>query len=102
MNKSTTDTSIMTFDLTPVLTLPVRVFTRGILIQQGPKTLSDLTRAMGLNPREHKGTIHAVLVQMEQQGILDSTRNQNTGKRDLWFIRTNQIRKRDRLVATLF
>lgn len=92
----------MTLDLTPILTLPVRVFTRGILIQQGPKTLSDLTRAMGLNPANHKGTIHAVLVQMEQQGILDSTRNQKTGKRDLWFIRTNQIRKRDRLVATLF
>jgi hypothetical protein len=92
----------MTFDLTPVLTLPVRVFTRGILIQQGPKTLSELTRAMGLNPREHKGTIHAVLVQMENQGILGSTRNQKTGKRDLWFIWGNQIRKRDRLVATMF
>ena len=92
----------MTLDLTPVLTLPVRVFTRGILIQQGPKTLSELTRAMGLNPAEHKGTIHAVLVQMENQGILGSTRNQKTGKRDLWFIWGNRIRKRDRIVATMF
>ena len=92
----------MTPNLTPILTLPVRVFTRGILIQQGPKTLSQLTRTMGLDPRNHKGTIHAVLCQMEQQGILESTRNPTNGKRDLWFIRTNQIRKRDRLVATLF
>jgi hypothetical protein len=57
---------------------------------------------MGLNPREHKGTIHAVLVQMENQGILGSTRNQKTGKRDLWFIWGNRIRKRDRIVATMF
>jgi hypothetical protein len=92
----------MTLNLTPVLTLPVRVFARGILIQQGPKTLSDLTRAMGLNPRDHKGTIHAVLCQLERQEILGSTRNEKTGKRDLWFIRTDAIRKRDRIVATLF
>lgn len=92
----------MTLNLTTVLTLPVRVFTRGILIQQGPKTLSDLTRAMGLNPADHKGTIHAVLCKMEQQGILDSTRNIKTGKRHLWSIRPIAIRKRDRLVATVF
>ena len=92
----------MTFDLTPVLTLPVRIFARGILIQQGPQTLSDLTRAMGLNPADHKGTIHAVLVKMESQGILQSTRNQKTGKRHLWSIRPTAIRKRDRMVATMF
>lgn len=89
----------MTPNLTPIFTLPVRVFTRGILIQQGPKTLSDLTRAMGLNPANHKGTIHAVLVQMEEQGILGSTRNDKTGKRDLWFIHTDKIRTRDRIAA---
>jgi hypothetical protein len=92
----------MTLNLTTALTLPVRVFTRGILIQQGPKTLSELTRAMGLNPAEHKGTIHAVLVRMEDQGILGATRNQKTGKRDLWFIWGNQIRKRDRIAAAMF
>ena len=70
------------------------------LIQNGPQTCSDLVRGMGLDPRRHKGTIHAVMVDMERDGILDALRVSN-GKRDLWFIYPAAIRKRDRLIAAL-
>lgn len=73
---------------------------RSILIQYGPHTCSDLVREMGLDPKRHKGTIHAVMVDLENDGILDATRSDN-GKRDLWFIRPTAIRKRDRLIAAL-
>ena len=79
----------------------IRVFARSILLQRGPMTGSDLVRAMGLNPQDHKGTIHAVLVRMESQGILDATRNERTGKRDLWFVLGTGIRKRDRIAAAI-
>jgi hypothetical protein len=77
-----------------------RTAVRSALIQQGPQTCSDIVRGMGLDPRRHKGTIHAVMVDMEREGILDATRSSN-GKRDVWFIRTDAIRKRDRLIAAL-
>lgn len=89
-------------DITPIITLPVRIFARGILITHGAQNLSNLTRKMGLNPKNHKGTIHAVLVQMEGQGILAATINPKTGRRNLWFIKPTAIRKRDRLLAMMF
>ena len=81
-----------------MLTSIIRAAIRTRLINDGPMTCSDLVRAMGLDPRRHKGTIHALMVDLEQAGILEATRTDN-GKRDLWFITT--IRKRDRIVAAL-
>jgi hypothetical protein len=78
----------------------IRTAIRSILIQYGPHTCSDLVREMGLDPRRHKGTIHAVMVDLERDGILGATRADN-GKRDLWFINQTAIRKRDRLAAAL-
>jgi hypothetical protein len=77
----------------------IRSQIRSILIQKGPHTCSDLVRELGLDPRRHKGTIHALMVDMEQEGILGATRNDKTNKRDVWYIHTDQIRKRDRLLA---
>jgi predicted transcriptional regulator len=79
----------------------IRAAIRTRLINDGPQTCSDLVRAMGLDPRRHKGTIHALMVDLETAGVLDATRNDATGKRDVWFIRTNQIRKRDRIIAAM-
>lgn len=73
---------------------------RASLIQNGPQTCSDLVHGLGLDPRRHKGTIHAIMVDLEKQGILSATRSAN-GKRDEWFIPSDQIRKRDRLIAAL-
>jgi hypothetical protein len=70
------------------------------LINDGPMTCSDLVRSMGLDPRRHKGTIHALMVDMEQERILAATCHAN-GKRDEWFILPEAIRKRDRLVAAM-
>jgi len=77
-----------------------RTAIRSALIQQGPQTCSDIVRGMGLDPRRHKGTIHAVLVDLERDGILDATRSDN-GKRDLWFVVPTAIRKRDRIIAAM-
>jgi hypothetical protein len=63
-------------------------------------TCSDLVRAMGMDPRRHKGTIHALMVDLEKAGVLDATRSDN-GKRDLWFIVPTAIRKRDRIAAAV-
>ena len=76
-----------------------RTAIRTALIQQGPQTCSDLVRGMGLDPKRHKGTIHAIMVDMENEGILSATMKGK--RRDVWFIHTNQIRKRDRLIAAL-
>ena len=80
--------------------LLTRIAVRASLITKGPQTCSDLVRGMGMDPRRHKGTIHAVMVDLERDGVLDATRSDN-GKRDLWFIKTNMIRKRDRIAAAL-
>ena len=77
----------------------IRATIRASLIQQGPQTCSDLVRGMGLDPRRHKGTIHAVMVDLESAGILGATMKGK--RRDLWFIKTNMIRKRDRVIAAL-
>jgi hypothetical protein len=83
-----------------MLTSIIRTAIRTRLINDGPMTCSDLVRAMGMDPRRHKGTIHAVMVDLEKAGILDATRSDN-GKRDLWFIVPTAIRKRDRIAAAL-
>ena len=81
--------------------LAIRTAARSILIRKGPMTGSDLVRAMGLDPRRHKGTIHAVLVDLETRGQLAASRNEKTGKRDLWFSIPNKRRKRDLLLTVV-
>jgi hypothetical protein len=76
-----------------------RIAVRSTLIQNGPQTCSEIVRGMGLDPRRHKGTIHAVMVDLEREGTLSATMKGQ--RRDLWFIHTDQIRKRDRLIAAL-
>ena len=76
-----------------------RIAVRSTLIQQGPQTCSDIVRGMGLDPKRHKGTIHAIMVDMEKQGIIGATMKGT--RRDLWSIHTDSIRKRDRLIAAL-
>jgi hypothetical protein len=78
----------------------IRAAIRTHLIQNGDHTCSELVRAMGLDPKRHKGTIHALMVEMEREGILGATRAAN-GKRGAWFIYPAAIRKRDRLIAAL-
>lgn len=73
---------------------------RATLIQNGPQTCSEIVRGMGMDPRRHKGTIHAIMVEMEREGILDAIRTSN-GKRSAWYILPSAIRKRDRLIAAL-
>ena len=77
----------------------IRTAIRSALIQQGDQTCSDLVRGMGLDPKRHKGTIHAIMVDLEREGVLGATMKGT--RRDLWFIHTDQIRKRDRLAAAL-
>lgn len=76
-----------------------RIAIRTSLIQNGPQTCSDLVLGMGLDPRRHKGTIHAVMVDLEREGVLGAIMKGT--RRDLWFVHTDQIRKRDRLIAAL-
>jgi len=83
-----------------MLTSIIRTAVRSALISNGPMTCSDLVRSLGMDPRRHKGTIHAVMVDMENDGIIDAIRLSN-GKRDQWFIYPTAIRKRDRMVAAL-
>jgi hypothetical protein len=54
---------------------------------------------MGLDPKRHKGTIHAIMVDLERDGVLGATMKGK--RRDVWFIHTDSIRKRDRLIAAL-
>ena len=79
--------------------IAIRVAARSILIQKGPMTGSELVRAMGLDPKRHKGTVHAVLVDLETRRQLGATRNDKTKKRDLWF--AIAPRKRDRIAAAI-
>lgn len=77
----------------------IRVQVRSILIKQGPKTCSDIVRLMGMDPRSHKGTIHAIMVDLESEGLLGATRK--GGKRDLWFAYGDKIRMRDRILSVI-
>ena len=85
---------------TPMIKPLIRHTVRATLIQNGPQTCSEIVRGMGLDPQRHKGTIHAVMVDMERDGILFATRHRN-GKRNQWRIYPSAIRKRDRLIAAL-
>jgi hypothetical protein len=76
-----------------------RIAVRSALIQQGPQTCSDIVRGMGLDPKRHKGTIHAIMVDMERDGVLGATMKGT--RRDVWFVHIDRIRKRDRLIAAL-
>jgi hypothetical protein len=64
----------------------------------GPATCSDLVARMGMDPTRHKGTIHAIMVDMEEDGILGSVKN-DKGRRSDWF--TLRDRKRDRVRSFL-
>jgi len=64
----------------------------------GSATCSDLVARMGMDPRRHKGTIHAIMVDMEQDGILGSVKN-SKGRRNVWF--TKRDRKRDQVRSFL-
>ena len=77
----------------------IRATVRASLIQNGPQTCSDLVRGMGLDPKRHKGTVHAVMVDLEREGVLGATMKGT--RRDLWFAHTDRIRKRDRIIAAL-
>lgn len=83
-----------------MFTTLLRAAIRSQLIQNGPMTCSQLVRNLGMDPRRHKGTIHALMVDLEREGTLDALRLSN-GKRDQWFIYPAAIRKRDRLIAAL-
>jgi hypothetical protein len=83
-----------------MFTTLLRTAIRSALIQNGPMTCSDLVFSLGMDPRRHKGTIHALMVDLETEGTLAATLSKN-GKRNEWFILPNAIRKRDRLVAAL-
>jgi DNA-binding IclR family transcriptional regulator len=76
----------------------IRTAVRATLVQNGPQTCSEIVRGMGLNPSKHKGTVHALMVEMEREGILDAIRTSN-GKRSAWYILPAAIRKRDRFFA---
>lgn len=84
----------------PMIKTIIRTAIRSRLINDGPQTCSDLVRSMGMDPRRHKGTIHALMVDLEKDGVLGATRADN-GKRDLWFVVPSQIRKRDRIAAAV-
>lgn len=81
--------------------LLTRVAVRSILIQQGAMRGAEIVRRMGLNPARHKGTIHAVLVDLETAGTLSATRHETTGRREYWSIEPDAIRWRDRIAAAL-
>ena len=76
-----------------------RTAIRSSLIQQGPQTCSDLVRGMGLDPKRHKGTIHSIMVDLEREGFLGATMRGK--RRDIWYIHTDRIRKRDRILAAI-
>jgi hypothetical protein len=77
----------------------IRTLIRSQLIQNGPQTCSELVRSLGLDPKRHKGTIHAIMVDLEREGVLGATMKGK--RRDLWFVHTNRIRRRDMLAASI-
>lgn len=83
-----------------MITTLIRTAIRSRLIQHGPQTCSELVRSLGMDPQRHKGTIHAIMVDMEQEGVLSATRTRK-GKRDQWSITPSAIRKRDRMAAAM-
>jgi hypothetical protein len=82
----------------------IRTSVRSILIQNGAMTCSDVVRAMQLNPKNHKGTVHAIMLKMEKEGILNSSKiimSNGKERRNEWFVTKPHIRKRDRIIAAI-
>ena len=77
----------------------IRAKVRSALLNNGPQTCSALVKSMGLDPKRHKGTIHAIMVDMENDGVLWAELHHKTLKRTKWHLETDMIRKRDRLAA---
>lgn len=77
----------------------IRTKVRSALINNGPSTCSELVKSLGLDPRRHKGTIHAIMCDMESDGVLWAELHHKTLKRTKWHITSGKIRKRDRLAA---
>lgn len=77
----------------------VRIAVRSALLNNGPQTCSEIVRGMGMDPKRHKGTIHAVMVDLERDGQLWAEINPISGKRSKWHFDVDHIRKRDRLAA---
>ena len=77
----------------------IRTKVRSALLNNGPQTCSALVKSMGLDPKRHKGTIHAIMVDMENDGVLWAELHPKTLKRTKWHFETDMIRKRDRLAA---
>jgi hypothetical protein len=81
----------------------IRSSIRAAITANGPSTCTDIVRALGLDARNCKRTIHAIMVEMEQEGILGATRQGKTiatMRRHHWFL-WDAPRKRDRLRAVL-
>ena len=77
----------------------IRTKVRSALLNNGPQTCSALVKSMGLDPKRHKGTIHAIMVDMENDGVLWAELHHKTLKRTKWHLETDMIRKRDRIAA---
>ena len=77
----------------------IRTAVRSHLINGGPQTCSQVVAAMGLDPQRHKGTIHAIMCDLESSGVLWAELHHKTLKRTKWHIAPGMIRKRDRLAA---
>lgn len=77
----------------------IRTKVRSELLNNGPQSCSALVKSMGLDPKRHKGTIHAIMVDMENDGVLWAELHHKTLKRTKWHLETEMIRKRDRLAA---
>ena len=95
LNKSTAPDQAMRS-----LTSSIRSRVRATLAANGPQTCSQVVLAMGLDPKRHKGTIHAVMVDMEAESILWAPRVGKRQQRHLWHL-IESPRKRDRLRAVL-
>jgi hypothetical protein len=78
----------------------IRSRVRAVLTARGASTCSDIVRAMGLDPRHHKGTIHAIMCEMEREGILWAPVSGKRRQRSLWFL-MGEPRKRDQIRALL-
>ena len=77
----------------------IRAKVRSAIINNGPQTCSELVKSLGLDPKRHKGTIHAIMCDMESAGVLWAELHHKTLKRSKWHLSTGAIRKRDRIAA---
>ena len=75
----------------------LRASIRSTLINGGPATCSEIVKSMGMDPQDHKGTIHALMLDMERQRVLHASKHKKPGKPNQWELQ--QIRKRERVAA---